>query len=84
MAKIPGTVEETQIRKLARVLCEESDASVIELGLATPANFVPFDALNDASKATYENLARRMLSRLAWDANKGQIVVLDQHGGVIL
>lgn len=65
-----------EIAKLAKVLCDETDAAVVELGLANPAELVPFDRLPENMKAVYTRLASRIYFRLGHDPGLGITTIL--------
>jgi hypothetical protein len=68
--------KDDEIRKLARVLSEETDAATIELGFAEPGEITPYDQLSDEAKVVYQKLAQRVYNRLAYHAGAGYIVVI--------
>lgn len=74
---------EIEIQKFARLLCDEADATTIELGLATPESFVPFDSLPEEAKAVYFKMAAKVMARISWDSNTGKLVVLDEIGRIL-
>lgn len=75
--------ENDQIEKMARLLSNEADASALEIGMANPADLMPYDKLPAEMKAVYRKMAERVLARLAYDAATGTIIVLNRLGKVL-
>lgn len=69
-----------QIEKLARVLCDEADATAVEMGLMKVKDAFPYDQLPDDAKAVYQKMAKRIYPRLLYNIVGGYVVVVEKAG----
>lgn len=67
-----------QINKLARALCDETDAIALEIGLAKPHELTPWHRLSPQEQTTYIKIAERIYKRLVFNSASGIIVVMDK------
>ena len=72
--------EAIEVEKLARLISDELDAALIDVGLIPAGDCLPYDMLSPDARQAIQQAAARVYDQVVYDTTSGILRVI-QHSG---